>query len=222
MAKAFAWSFSKLTKYETCPRRLNEIDNLKNFSDSGGDALVWGNKVHDAFHKALKNSTPLPPDMTPYQKWIDRLRAGAGELMVEQKFALTKDFQPTEWFSPFAWYRGICDCLRINGNVALAIDWKTGGIKPDSVQLMLMAACIFAFHPEVKLVRTKFVWLQDDCETTEDYTRNDVAGGWVGLLERIGDLEHAFKTNNYPPRKSGLCFKYCPVVTCEHNGRRKP
>lgn len=220
--KPFTWSFSKLKNFETCPLRHLEVDINKNFSDEGGEALVWGNEVHDAFHKCLRDGVPLPEAMALYQKWIDRVRAGTGDLLVEQKYAITKDFQPTSYFAPNVWYRGIADVVRINDVVALAVDWKTGAIKVDSVQLMLMAQCLFSHFPALKVIQTKYVWLADDCETTETYTRNDVAGGWVGLLERVAELEHAWKSGDYPAKKSGLCYKYCPVLTCEHNGRNKP
>jgi hypothetical protein len=220
--KPFTWSFSKLKNYETCPLRHLEVDINKNFSDEGGEALKWGNEVHDTFHKTLRDSIPkLPANMALFQKWIDRVRAGTGDLLVEQKYAITKDFQPTSYFAPNVWYRGVADVVRINDDVALALDWKTGAIKVDSVQLMLMAQCLFSHFPALRAIRTSFIWLADDCETPETYTRNDVAGGWVGLLERVAELEHAWNTGNYPAKKSGLCYKHCPVVTCEHNGKNR-
>ena len=218
--KQFAWSFSKLKNVETCPKRHYEIDIAKNYSDGDGEALVWGNKVHEAFAKALKTNTRLPDNMKDYQKWIDQMASGPGELLVEQKYALTKDFQPTEWFGPRAWYRGIADAVRLWEPVAIAKDWKTGKIKVDSVQLMLMAQCIFAFHPTVKKVKTVFTWLQEDCETEETYTRLDVADAWMGLLPRVEAYEEQVKAQDFPPKPGKLCYKYCPVRTCQFWGKR--
>ena len=220
MAKQFSWSFSKLKNDEVCPKRHYEIDIAKNYSDGEGEALVWGNKVHGAFAHALKTNSPLPEEMKDYQKWIDRMQHGAGELLVEQKYALTKDFQPTEWFGPRAWLRIVIDALRIDGPVALAADWKTGKIKVDSVQLMLACQAIFSFHPEVKKVKTIFAWLQEDCETEETYTRLDVANAWIGLLPRVIAYEEQFKTQSFPPKPGKLCFKYCPVLSCPYHGKR--
>jgi len=215
----FAWSYSKLKNNDTCPKRHYEIDIAKNYSDTGGAALLWGNKVHDAFHKTLRDGTPLPPEMADYQKWIDMVLAGTGELLVEQKFALTKDLQPTEYFSPRVWYRGICDALRVDGPVAVAVDWKTGQIKVDSTQLMLMAACIFAYHPEVQKILTRFVWLQEDCATDELYTRQSVANDWAGILPRVQAYEEQVRSGSFPPKPGGLCVRHCIVSSCQFHGK---
>jgi hypothetical protein len=218
MAKSFSWSYSKLKNYDTCPKRHYEIDIAKSFQDSG-EALVWGNQVHDAFAKRLTTNAVLPDGMQEYEKWVDSIAAGSGELLVEQKFALTRDFQPTEWFGPRAWFRGICDALRLDKELAIAVDWKTGKMKHDPTQLMLMTACIFAHHPDVQLVESRFVWLQEDAMTRERYTRKDIANEWLGVLPRVEDLEDAAINLNYPPKPGKLCFKWCPVVSCPFHGK---
>ena len=222
MAKAFAWSYSKLKNYKTCPKRHYEIDIAKHFTeDQGPDTqLGWGNRVHKSLADACTGKAPLPPTMTEYQKWVDKVQAGPGELLVEQKYALTKDFQPTEFFSNRAWYRGIGDVVRVDGPVALGLDWKTGKVLHDSRQLMLLAQCIFAFHPEVKRVRTEFVWLKDDCTTPETFNRDTIRNEWTGLLTEIEELEEANKTMTFPPKPSRLCYAHCPVMSCVFHGKR--
>ncbi len=216
---AFTWSYSKIKNFETCPKKHYEVDIAKNFVDDTTQ-MKWGNEVHKALADACTGKKPLPPEMIDYQHWVDRVKDGPGELLVEQKYALTKDLQPTEYFSPRVWYRGIGDVVRIDGPVTLVLDWKTGKILVDSVQLMLMAQCIFAFHTTVKRVRSEFVWLKDDCSTPETYTRQDVANAWVGLLGRVNELEQAARTMTYPPKPGKLCAKYCPVVSCQFHGKR--
>ena len=215
---AWAGSYSKLKNYETCPKRHYEVDIAKSFKDST-EQLDWGNRVHKALADACVGKTPLPEELKDYQKWVDRVRAGPGELLVEQKYAITRDFQATEYFGPRVWWRGIGDAVRIDGPVALGIDWKTGKVLHDSVQLMLLAACIFAFHPEVKKVRTEFIWLKDDCSTQDIWDRNTIANEWVGLLPRIKALEDANKTMTFPPKPGKLCARYCPVLSCPYHGK---
>lgn|SRR5208283_5303557 len=214
MAKQFSWSYSKLKNVDVCPKRYYEIDVAKNWREEEGEQLAWGNRVHLELAKSLVSGSPLPEEMQPYQKWVDQLRAGAGRLLVEQKYALTKDFQPCPYFGPTVWYRGICDALRINGDVGMAIDWKTGGIKHDATQLMLMAQCIFAVYPDVSEIETRFIWLQDDTMTRERYTRAGIAKEWVGLLPRVARLEEMTRNNDFPAKPGGMCFKWCPVQTC--------
>jgi len=217
--KEWAWSYSKLKNFEVCPKRMYEVDILKSFSDGGGEALTWGNDVHAALAAALKDNTPLPEPMKIYQYWVDRVRAGTGQLFVEQKYAITRQFQKTTYFANDVWYRGIGDVVRINKDVALVLDWKTGKILEDSVQLMLMAQCLFSHFPEIKYVRSSFVWLKEDCETPELLSRQEVADQWVGLLDRVNGMEQAAKDMNYPPKPGHLCKSWCPVASCPFHGK---
>jgi hypothetical protein len=222
MGKQFAWSFSRLKNFETCPKRHYEVDIAKRVKDST-EQLDWGNKVHDALAQAVKHGTALPEDMKHWQKWVNSLKKfaqGGGEILVEQKYALTKDFQPCEWFSPLAWYRGVGDFVGIKPPTALILDYKTGKILIDSKQLMLMAACVFAYHPDVTEVKSGYVWLKEDCMTPETYTRETVRDEWVGLLPRIAAMQRAAETMDYPPTPNRLCYKHCPVISCAFHGKR--
>ena len=66
---------------------------------------------------------------------------------------LTAILISVNWSAPAAWYRGKADATRIDGPVADGIDWKTGRIKEDETQLLLMAQLVFANFPEVKRCR---------------------------------------------------------------------
>jgi hypothetical protein len=216
MAKEWAWSYSKIKNYRTCPKKFYEVDIQRKHQETS-DALTWGNEVHDALHKALGKGEPLPATMKPFQKYVDEMADGPGKpgkLYVEQKYAITRAFEPTAYFAPNVWYRGICDALRIDGPVAIARDWKTGAVKHDSTQLMLMASCVFIHHPEVQYIKTEYVWLQEDCKTPDVFKRSTFRNEWVGLLDEVANLENAAKTMNYPPKPSGLCVRHCPVSSC--------
>ena len=91
MGKAFAWSYSRLKNFETCPKRFYEVDVAKRYQDST-EQLDWGNAVHAALAQAVKGN-PLPSTM-PFKKWIASVGKFQGEKLVEQKFALTKDLLP--------------------------------------------------------------------------------------------------------------------------------
>ena len=103
--------------------------------------------------------------------------------------------------------------------MALVLDWKTGKILEDSVQLMLMAQCLFSHYPEITHVRSSFVWLKEDCETPELLTRAEVADQWVGLLDRVNGMEGAARAMDYPPKPGPLCKRYCPVTSCPFHGK---
>ena len=218
--KEWAWSYSKLKNFETCPRRHYECDIVKNFDDkvkadgTPNVELAEGNEAHDALAKACGKGVDLPAKFSHYQTWVDRVRTGPGQLLVEQKYAITRDFAPTTYFARDVWYRGIGDVVRIDGPVALVLDWKTGKVLEDSVQLMLMAQCIFSHFPQVKRVRSEFVWLKEECTTPEVFTRQEIADAWLTLLPRVARLEADSKAMQFPPKPGALCKRYCPVQTC--------
>lgn len=219
--KEWSWSYSKLKNFFGCPKRMYEVDILRKYIEEvkPGSPLDWGNRVHDALAETLKNGTPLPIEMKDYQGWIDRVTAGSGQLLVEQKYAITRDFRATAYYARDVWYRGIGDVVRIERDLAFVMDWKTGKALDDPVQLMLMAQCIFSHFPDVMHVRAEYVWLKDGSTSPDVFTREKVAEKWITLLPRVQEMELAAKTENYPPKPSGLCKSYCPVISCPYHGK---
>ena len=222
--KSFSWSYSKIKNYETCPKKSWHLDHAKDIKEEESESLQYGNAVHKALASALSGQGALPGPFKHLQKWVDRVNGGfEGKVVVEQQMAIRQDFGPTTWFGHDAWYRGIADVIKSIGpdpdnQVALVIDWKTGKILDDGVQLALMAACVFAHHPQIKKIRTEFVWLKEDATTRADFTRDDLPQVWASVLPRVQMLETAIKTMNFPPKPGGLCRRYCPVTSCPHNG----
>lgn len=228
--KVFSWSYSKLKNYEACPKKSYHIDHKKDVKEAEGEALLWGNSVHKAFAERIASGKPFPKGMERYETWALKMLLHAGNvgvaLLVEQQLAINADFGPTSWFPSDAdkagtgdpWYRGIGDVIKIIGPVALIVDWKTGKILEDSQQLALMAACVFAHHPDVMKVRSMFAWLKEDAETTQDFHRNDMPAMWKHLWPRIESLKNAVETTTFPAKPGGLCKRWCPVTVCPHHG----
>lgn len=217
--KPFAWSYSRLKNYETCPKRHYHCDIAKDVKEEESEALLWGNEVHKQLARRLAKGTALPDGMEQYEDWCAKIIGnGDGRLLVEQKLAITKDFAPCGFFDGGAWFRGIGDVIKIVGPVALIADWKTGKIVEDSMQLALMAACVFAHYPDVQRVRSEFIWLKEDATTREDFSRDDLVGVWRSLWPRIEQLEAAYVAVAYPPKPGRLCRNWCPVAQCPHHG----
>lgn len=217
--KAFSFSYSKLKNYETCPKRHFHYEVAKDVVEPEGEALQYGNAVHAALAGALAGKE-LPKHFSNLQVWVDRLlKSGHDKLLTEQKLAITNEFEACEWFAKNAWYRGIADVVKITGRVALVIDWKTGKILEDGSQLALMAQCVFSHHPEVQKIRTMFAWLKEEAETVADFSRDDMAKVWSGLLPRVAHLQNAHETMTFPPKPGGLCRKWCAVSSCPHQGK---
>ena len=202
---SFSWSFSKLQSSEACAYRYQQVDLLRNFKDEDRTALDWGDQVHKAFAQAFIREAPLPAAMAPWQYWVDETKALPGRIIVEAKWALDRNFNKCHWSAPTAWYRGKADLTRIDGPIADGIDWKTGRIKEDETQLLLMAQLAFAHFPEVKRCRQRFVWLKEDCATERVYNRRDMAQQWLGILGRVQNLEEMEASKVFPKKPGKLC-----------------
>lgn len=226
--KPFAWSFTRLKNFEVCPKRHFHIDIQKQYKEET-EALRWGNKVHKMMEDHIMGREPLPADQTIMNYWADEVfrfkgkdvRDHAATVLVEQQLAITKDYVPCEWFGPDAWYRGKADAVWLLGPLGTAVDWKTGRIEEDSVQLSLTAACLFAHHPQVQVIRSRYIWLKEDAETTLDIRRDELPKLWNNLWGRIEALRMAHETDDYPPTPNRMCEKWCPVKQCPYNGTRQ-
>jgi hypothetical protein len=109
--------------------------------------------------------------------------------------------------------------LKLHEQFAIIIDWKTGKVLEDPVQLLLSAATVFYHHPEVQVCRSVYAWLAENAESDEIIHRKELPEMWNNLWERVEELQHAHATTSYPPKPSYLCRRYCPVVACPYHGK---
>jgi hypothetical protein len=221
----FAWSYSRLKNFETCPRRHAEVDLLKNWQEEPSEHLSFGDAVHTAMATALRTNKPLPLAYRQYQKWIDRVNRTKGEMLVESecRWAITRDFEPTAWMSDDVWLRSVADVIKIDTEApatALVVDWKTGKSRNvDPIQLTLTALMVFIQFAEVKRVRADFVWLQEDSHTTQVIDRHETADHWADMMPRVERMRKMVESGTFPPTPNRLCKAWCPVRSCEYWGK---
>jgi hypothetical protein len=221
--KKFAWSWSRLKNYRSCPKKHWHVDLQKEYQEDS-EALHWGDQVHKAMAERIAKGTPLPAIMEHYEDWPARIVAmkQAGmKVLVENKLAMSAKFRPTSFFDNETWFRGVLDVLAIEPvqQVALSFDWKTGAIKPDYEQLALSAQLIFAHYPEIRMVSATYVWLGNDDHTERKYEPSSLVPLWNDLWPEIRAMDESWRTTTYPPKPSGLCLKHCPVTSCPHYGK---
>lgn len=217
-----AWSFSSLNAFETCPKQYYHYKVAKDTPEPPGEAAMWGTRFHTAAENYIKTGE-LEPEFMQYKDYFDsvisRGRDAGCTMLPEQKMALNRDMQPCDWFASDVWVRGIIDVLILTDRgTAFAEDWKTGKKKPGSEQLKLFALLVFAHYPEVELCVTTYRWVQDKTGTTDVFHRNQAAEMWQTFLPKLKVFAHAFKTENFPPKPSGLCKRYCAVTSCDYCG----
>jgi hypothetical protein len=222
MSKAFAWSFSALNSFETCPLRYKLTRITKQAQEVQTKESLWGNRVHKAFENKLKHRTPFPAEAREFEHVAESILKGAqgAKLTAEGKLAITANFKLTTYFAPDVWLRVVTDFQVERKDRLVVGDFKTGKKKPDSTQLALSAATLFATKPYIQHITSCFLWLKDGTTTTERYTRDEAADIWQEFMPRVKRMEEAIKADKMPPRPSGLCRNYCPVGKrlCDHCG----
>lgn len=212
MTTALTHSFSSIKMFENCPSQYYHVRIAKTVQNKGGEATVWGERVHKQLEDTLKGAAELPPESAayaPYIKAIERL-AVPGLMQVETEATLNKELTPTGWWDNDAWLRSKLDVLVTRGKYAYVFDWKTGKRRPDWTQLELFALQVFAHYPEVVSVNSKFIWLKEGATDGKLFTRAEAPKMWENLLSRIHRIEQAQEANVWPARPSGLC-PYCPA-----------
>lgn len=225
--KKFAWSYSRLKNWRSCPKRHFHYDISKDVVEEKSEALAFGDEVHAALHKRLSKNTPLPAGIAHYETYVEKFLAGVDnetKILVEQKLAVTADFKPCGYFDRAVWFRAIADAVKIKGRVALNWDWKTGkppslkNQKDDPVQILTAAACLMAQHPQLQAVKNEFIWLEYDLKTTCIIKREQLPELWAGLMPEVKAYQHDIETQTFLPKKNGLCREYCGVVSCPYHG----
>lgn len=225
--KPFSWSWSRYKNYRTCPKRHYHVDIKKDYFEAPSEALDWGNEVHKAMAARIANGIPLPPTMKRFEWWpskIAALKAQGVDVRVEQKIAIDRQLQPTNFFDQGTWFRAVADVLALlpKFKAAITVDWKTGKVQPEFEQLALSSQTIFAHHPEIDEVGSIYVWIGSDTQTIETYRRDGMAPTWNKVWPQVQKMEEAWKTTEYPPTPSGICINWCPVTGCPFHGKGSP
>jgi hypothetical protein len=221
--KNFAWSYSRLKAFEDCPRRYYETQVCKDkWPEPKSEMLQWGDAVHKAMADSLRTGKPLPTVFHIYEPWLDKVRRTQGEMLVEDdcRWAITREFKPTPWFAKNVWLRCIADVVKLDEEVALVVDWKAGkSLNGDPIQLILTSLMMLLHFPKLKVVRSDFIWLQEDHQTTQVLYREEAPEYWAALMPRIAKLQKAVDADRFPPMPGRFCRNWCPVKSCEYHGK---
>lgn len=215
---SFTWSYSRLKNYETCPKRHLHYDVVKDVREPETGQMSEGNAIHKALELRVAQGKKLPLGMSQYEPVAAKLAALPGENYAEQKLALTSEFKPVAFFGKGVWFRTILDFCNINKSTAAVIDYKTGKPTEDMTQLQLLAATIFHHAPEVQRVKARLLFLNHNHAERAEFVREDLTEIWSEILPRVNRMRRALEEDEFPPRPSGLCKKYCAVVSCPYYG----
>ena len=204
MAKRFAWSYSALTGYETCPKQYYHLRVKKDIQEAPNPAMLEGGAVHKALELRVGTGKPLPLNLKHHEKLCSKFASAPGQVLVERKLALNEKLEETTYFASDVWVRGVFDVAVMYGDTLMIYDYKTGKRKPDSQQLRLFAALGKAVWPGIKTIKTYFLWLNTKEVDKAEIPAEEVPLIWAEFEPRVAAMEEASKTGYYPARPSGL------------------
>lgn len=219
MSKLTAFSYSRLTSYETCPKKYHAISVTKSVKEEESEHTIFGTEMHEAFKNYFKKGTPLPLHMKQYEKYLKAIKAYPGTFITEQKLAINASYEPTGWFDNDVYCRIISDLTILNGPTGVMWDWKSGKLAKDFTQLKLAAAVMFLLVPELQRIVMAFFWTKTKQITREVLTRAEMPDVWSSLLPRIQRYMDAHVSQEFPAKPGYLC-KYCPLKSCPYWERR--
>jgi hypothetical protein len=205
-----ATSFTGVTGFENCPRRYNSVYVRKLVADKQTQAMTWGTEVHAALEQAVSGQQALPPKFQHYDRMVNMIRAAPGKKSVELKWGLNKALAPVGFFGNGVWVRGVIDVSIVGKKNAVVFDYKTGKVKTDSDQLKLFAAATLALNPYLNTVHVRYIWLAHNTITGGSFEKSEAPIIWNEFRARVARMEHAYQTDVWPPKPSGLC-RWCPV-----------
>lgn len=211
-----AQSPSSLNTYLTCPRQYEAkyITQEVIFKDTPN--TVFGSLVHKSIENYLKAGEPLPTLLLPLKPLLDNMKQvlfGAEVELAVDEFGSLTDFHASD-----AYQRCIVDAILTNADksVVVCVDWKTGKKYPAQTQHDMIKKCTRAKFPNAKII-TFFVYL-----FAGSYDRQEFTGQPLDSLDANMDrLHNAHQQGLFQPRPSGLCKRWCDVLSCEYNGRNR-
>jgi len=213
MSKLIAWSYSRLTSYETCPKKYHAISVAKSVQDPPNEHSEYGDLVHKAFAKYMQDGTHLPFAIRHFEKYLAPIKAAPGEKVIEQKITLNPQYQPTGWFDKDAYIRVISDLTQLNGRTGVVWDWKTGKPTDDFTQLKLTGAVTFLLAEELEELTLAYFWLKTKQVAPVKMKREETTSVWSELMPRVQRYQTAHDELDFPARPSYLCG-WCPVKSC--------
>jgi hypothetical protein len=215
MTKPSAWSYSRLTSFETCARKYYRTMVAKDLKEEQSQAMIDGNQTHKAFELRIRDGKTLPIHLRVHEPVMAQISKAAGEKIVEQQIALNAAWEPVEWFDKDTWLRVKSDLTQYGGKYGVVWDWKTGKPHDDFTQLNLNAAVLLHLAPEIEVVTPAYYWTKSRRVASGNrVTREKLPDIWGPILERVAKYQRAHDEQAFPPTQNYFCGG-CPVTDCQ-------
>lgn len=206
-----AWSPSRLSQFESCPKKAQYL-YVQKLKEPQGAAAVEGARVHELAAQYVQGRlTGLPDELALFRQEFEQLRQLDVPVTCEQQHAFTSAMVTTGWFDVDAWLRVVFDVLVEHKDDSLTIiDHKNGKIRDKDLEQCELYACAgFVLFPVAQRITTKLWYLTRGQEYEVSYTRAESEEIWPHWVERAQAMLDA---TAFPARPSPLC-RWCFAST---------
>lgn len=218
------WSYSRMGDFEKCRflAKLKYVDKIPEpprplppgKTEHANDR---GTRVHEAAELFVKDpNIMLIPELSKFEEWFVELRAlhADGKVIMEQEWAIDKDWMPTAWRSETAWNRAKLDAfIRVDQAYGRAIDFKTGRKFGNEVkhaeQVQLYQLLSFMRYPELEKITVELWYIDQgpDHTTKMTFTRDQGLRFFKSFNERGLAVTSC---TEFPPNPNVHSCKWCP------------
>ena len=173
------WSHSRLSTYESCPKKAF-YRYVKKHPEESHPAAERGIKIHKLAEQYIKGELPeVPKELYLFYEGFEQLREEyeKGDVCVEEQWAFNLSWEKTDWDSEDTWGRYIVDAFVQDGTKGKVIDFKTGRYKDYNEnyrnQCALYACCVFNRFSELETIQTELWYLDHHKITRYSFTRKE-------------------------------------------------
>lgn len=230
----FTWSYTSMQEFLTCPAQWAAKRFYKTIKDVESEAMRVGNMVHETaenYGKSLIGVSYKPnlihaQYLPVVQKYVDVLVKSGAELQFEKEMCFDRQMKLSHWKAwDTVWVRSKADVLAKKGQRLSIIDWKTGKYKEDFLQLKMFAvfAALTPGFEDVQEFDPKFIFTKESppkniLRLEKPIMRSELKGILKEILGVVARMEAAWKEENFPCKKNGLCKNWCLNTECPHCG----
>ena len=233
-----SYSFSRLDLFGRCPFAFQKI-YVEKIPRAASDALITGSTVHEVVASYLahliQHSLATDWEWAEKQGFIDVpadvhaiwsrfynnfiLPPGMEAPEVEKKLAFDRNWQPTEFVAPDAFFRLVVDFTYRQGSLAVITDWKSGRIVPETVEKDLQLRIYGwgvqqALYPDAQEILLRLHFLRYSAEREILLLPEDLGTVPQELEAKIAVIEAEKHFDPKPGSFCGWCgvTAHCPVM----------
>jgi hypothetical protein len=200
------WSLSRYKDYKKCPRyaKYKHVDRLK---EPPNDAMARGLQVHKLAELTAMKKQKIPPELRRFEAEFKMVQKTTP--IVEEKWAFTEKWTPTEFFAPDVKVRVVCDLVYPESdNELVIVDHKTGKKYEDHIEdISLYGLGGFIQFPNAQSIRAEFWYLDlpEDNKTSVTFVRSQMAEIKKEWAKKTKPM---LSDKTFAPRANSFC-KWC-------------